>query len=28
MSRRKWTRLEIEAFRKKHGQGFYYNKED
>lgn len=28
MARRKWTRLEIEAFRKKHGQGFYYNKED
>lgn len=28
MEKRKWTRLEIEAFRKSHGNGFYFNKED
>jgi uncharacterized membrane protein len=28
MARRKWTKEEIEEYRKKHGEIFYFNKED
>ncbi|NCB51332.1 MAG: hypothetical protein EOM54_05560 [Clostridia bacterium] len=28
MEKRKWTNKEIEEFRKEHGIGFYFNKED
>ena len=28
MNKRKWTKKEIEEFRKEHGNIFYYNKKD
>lgn len=28
MDKRRWTTEEIEEFRKEHGVGFYFNKED
>ncbi|MFL0268168.1 DUF5808 domain-containing protein [Candidatus Clostridium radicumherbarum] len=28
MARRKWTKEEIEAYRKEHGEIFYFNRED